>query len=300
VVEGMSRDERSIILELLETTIPFNLKVIALMGEKKYKDFLRIRNDWKRRLAKYFTDVQNFDGSYSAVFLDNLLPLIEEYHEEANARYGEIIKNQPEMITRSSAGTQSLVISKITEENMNIVPVEYLELSESTVFDARTKAVEIAVTKNTWKPSGDEARGPVFISQVYFMLESIEYARVYYKKALQYHSERQSNSEKYSDYWVMFTNYMLSRDQIPQEFKPSSKFTLEEKILSYLDDRSPHSAHYKEIAENLGEKPKDVALSLGRLLVRGQIAKIDKGIYSFKALTMQSIGTKEDFDVSNS
>jgi len=277
----LSSAEQQTILELIETTIPFVQKVVALMGQENYAKFIRIIKAWKRRLALYYTDVRNYDGKYSAIFLDNVIALIEEYHELANARYGEIIKKHPELITRMNAGTQSLVVSSIVEPAIEVVPVEYQELSQSNVFEARDKAVEIAVTKQSWKPKGEESRGAIFISQVYFMLDAIEYATHYYRKALLYHAKRLAQREKFPKYWQNYVNYKLSIGELPVAFEV--KLTLEEKIIEELEKKYPKAVYYKSLAKKFEMKEQRILHTLARMLAHRKILKLKKGYYLFNA-----------------
>jgi len=301
----ISKDERRTLVEILETTIPFRQKVVALMGRDNYIKFMKIREAWKRRVMKYYTNIENFDGKYIAIYIENMFAIIEEYHELANARYGEIIKNHPEMITRMSAGTQSLLLNQIIDESIEIKEVEYLEISESTVFDAKSKALEIFTTGQSWKPKGDEARGPIFISMVYFMLETLAFAMEYFKKTLFYHSKRHLNPKKYPVYWEQFTAYILEFGFTakPLHYISTDAFSgeLTKDILTYLQYFYPESIHYQKVSEALGAEIGTVSKLLSDLVQKEQVVRTKRGYYQFKGISsdLEPIEEKKK-DVSNS
>lgn len=296
-MSDLSRDDKRIYIEAIETTVSHELKVSALMGKKNYSRLIDAINTWKRLINTYYTDIPNFDGSYIFLYFDNAFGLIKEYHDGAYANYGDIIQNNPEMITRLSAGTQSVIIGRISEDSIDIKPVEYMELSETTDFDPLYKAMRIFENKESWKASGDEARGPLYVSQVCLYLEIIVIGFTMFEKTMRYHAERQANPKKYPDYHKQFIFYLLSQGKPFIPFKPISQTnnsTTEEKILDYLELIFPESIHYLKLSELLNGNPYKINSQLGRLLKKELIERTEKGIYQFKPFQPISTKLRED------
>jgi len=291
----MSRDYKRIYIEAIETTFSHELKVSALMGKKNYNRLTNALNTWKRLIHTYYTDIANFDGRYIFLCFDNAFGLINEYHLGAYANYGDIIKDNPEMITRLSAGTQSVIIGRISEDSIDIKPAKYMELSETTDFDPLYKAMRIFENKESWKAEGDEARGPLYVSQVCFYLEIIVIGFHIFKKSMRYHAERQTNPKKYPDYQKQFIFYLLSQDKPFIPFKPiltNTKLTKSEKTLAYLKQIHPESIHYATLSDVLLEEHVTVRKILSILFKKGLVEKTERGIYRFKDIVTDCATTE--------
>ncbi|MHA1305503.1 MAG: hypothetical protein ACTSPI_17525, partial [Candidatus Heimdallarchaeaceae archaeon] len=249
---------------------------------------------WKRRTMMFFTSVQNFDGSYAGVFLDNVMGLIEQYHDKALARYGEIIKDNPEMITRMSAGTQSLLLSRITEEIIDIENVPYMELSKDSTFSPKSKAIDIFMNDETWKPKGEEARGPLFISQVFFILDALNFAYKYYIKSLLFHAERQSNPKKYPDYKEEYSNYIFTNyDQEAIPFNQNNEITLKDQLLQFLAKIYPQSIDLDSLSESFAKPKNYISSIISRLVKADLITRVENGIYIYNTQQQQTTALEE-------
>ena len=291
--EKLSRDESKTLLEALETTISPVQKVSALMGEKRFNNFVEVRREQKRLLSdNYLKDIQNFDGHYSAIYLNISIPFIVEYHEEANARFATLVQNNPELVTRFSAGTQSLILGKLVQEKIEVIDVEYFEISQKTAFEPITQAIAIAINGEKWKPKGDEARGPIYVSQVFYMVADIEFAFKCYDEAILYNAIRQANPAKYPKYHQNLNSYMLSQGKKVSQFNPFKKYTVEEKILKFLKKIYPKSINYLKLSEELEEDSQQINRQLGRSLKKGLVEKIERGVYRLKAISPHFSTTK--------
>jgi len=211
-----SPEEKKTIVELLETTLSLSDKIASRMGKQNYLRFIKSYNTWKDLIKKHYKDTRNFDGRYSLIFLENCIGLIEEYHYLAIANYGEVTKDNPELQTKLAAGVQGIMMSKIKEQ-MEIVPVQYSEISEKTSFDALNQALEIFLSKKGWKPDKYDPRGFIYISMIIYLLDALAFAKLYYFKSLKYHILQQSKSfEENKDYWEQF--YLLVQKPIKPIF----------------------------------------------------------------------------------
>jgi len=187
---GLDSDEKKTIIEILETSIPAINKVVALMGKENYLTFVRVYNNWKKLLEKYYTKPINYDGKLCFAFLENVLAIIEQYFDLANSNYAEVVEDNATLITRLLSGTQAILISEMKGQ-YDVVPVKYDELAKNTELIPRTIAVKHFLKDETWTPKGN--LGPVLLVEVYFMLDALAYAYGKYIESLIYHAKKRRN-----------------------------------------------------------------------------------------------------------
>ena len=195
--EKLDNDEKRTIIEILETSIPAINKVVALMGKENYLTLMRVYNNWKKLLDKYYTKPINYDGKLCFVFLENVFGIIEQYFDLANSNYAKVVEDNATLITRLLSGAQAILISTMKGQR-NVIPVKYDELSKDTDIIPRTVAIKIFLENKDWKPQGN--MGPLLIMQVYFMLDALAYAYNKYKESLIYHAKKRKNLKKDPEY----------------------------------------------------------------------------------------------------
>jgi len=216
----MSTSEERSIIELLETTVPIKQKFSGLLGLKDHEEFINLLDSWKNRVVNGYKEVWNFDGKLIALFLYQVDNVIEYYHDLAISKYGEQIKDKPDILTKHSAGAQSVLLNKI-KGSMDVIPVEYDAISKESVTHPVARANEVFLNGKKWTPKAKANHGFVYISEVYYFLDVRIFAYHYYKLSLEYHSQKYAEGESDPEYWGQLMTYLYQQNPEAPAFRPA-------------------------------------------------------------------------------
>lgn len=204
------------IFENLPSTIPVPQKISAFLGQRKYMEFLRKIDEWKRLIRDNYKEPWNHDGKSSALFLTYTLNLVTYYHNLAIAKFGEIVSSSPELLTKISATVQSIIMQEI-KAGLSFKTVEYDPLSEKSTIDPLTIAQKMFNKEKHFEKFSNPNKsmiGHIYYHLIYWYYNLYNFAYTYYIKSLKYHIRMyQTDDEAYHSKLLLHLKIHASKQQ---------------------------------------------------------------------------------------